>query len=249
MSPGRPRPPEGDGGIKAEALPDAEAVARRAAALIAQEARAAAGARGRFLLAASGGTTPWRMLELLADEDVPWPLVHVFQVDERLVAADHPARNFTRLRAILLDRVPVPKRNIHAMPVEQAQLAGAAAQDAATQYTATLSQAAGTPPILDLIHLGLGTDGHTASLVPGDAALDELDCPVALTGAYGGYRRMTLTYPVLERARVILWVVTGSDKAGALKRLRLGDRSIPAGRVPTGHALLLADAAAMVPSP
>ena len=244
MSAERPAPPAGGASIEAEVLPDAEAVARRAATLIAQEARAAIGARGRFLLAASGGTTPWRMLELLADEELPWALVHVFQVDERVVPADHPDRNFTRLRACLLDRVPMPRGQIHAMRVEQPNLPKAAAR-----YAAALRHAAGTPPVLDLIHLGLGTDGHTASLVPGDPALEERGSDVALTGAYRGCRRMTLTYPVLERARVILWVVTGSDKAGALQRLLRGDRSIPAGRVPPDHALLLADAAAMMPSP
>jgi len=226
--------------MKAEVLPDAEAVARRAAVIIASDARAAALARGRFLLATSGGATPWRMLELLAGEDVPWPLVQVFQVDERVAEASDPARNFTRLRTSLLDRVPISADQIHAMPVEGTDLAAAAAR-----YAATLRRFGGTPPILDLVHLGLGTDGHTASLVPGDPALEDASSMVAVSGPYEGFRRMTLTYPVLERARRILWVVTGSDKAAALSRMRAGDRSIPAGRVPSKYALLLADAAAM----
>lgn len=232
--------PSSDEGMKVEVLPDAEAVARRAAAVIAQEARVAARARGRFLLATSGGTTPWRMLELLADEEVPWPLVHLFQVDERIADASDPARNLTRLRASLLDKVRLTPDQVHAMPVLEADLAAAAAR-----YAATLRRVAGAPPVLDLVHLGLGTDGHTASLVPGDPVLDSLGSDVAVTGPHQGYRRMTLTYPVFERARVVLWVVTGSDKAAALSRLRRGDRSIPAGCVSAEHALLLADAAAM----
>lgn len=225
--------------METEVLPNAEDVARRAAALIAQHARAGARERGRFLLATSGGTTPWRMLELLAEEDVPWALLHVFQVDERVAPASDPARNFTRLRSSLLDRVPIPAAQIHAMPVEEANLATAAAR-----YAATLRRLAGTLPVLDLVQLGLGVDGHTASLVPGDPALEVSDSEVAVTEPHEGYRRMTLTYPVLERARRILWIVVGSEKASALSRLRAGDRSIPAGRVPAEHAVLLVDAAA-----
>jgi 6-phosphogluconolactonase len=221
-----------------EVLPDAEALARRAATLIAEQARAAARARGRFLLALSGGATPARMLELLADEDVPWPVVHLFQVDERVAPASDPARNLTSLRANLLDKVPLTERQLHAMPVEEANLVAAAAR-----YAATLHEVAGTPPRLDLIHLGLGTDGHTASLIAGDSALDATT-EVAVTGSYQGHRRMTLTYPAIECARLILWVVAGRDKASVLPRLRCGDHSIPAGRVSAEHAILLADAAA-----
>jgi 6-phosphogluconolactonase len=223
-------------------LPDAEAVARRAAALIAAEARLAAHERGRFLFAMSGGSTPWRMLELLAVEDVPWPLVHVFQVDERIAPATDPGRNLVRLRSSLLDRVPLPADQVHAMPVEAPDLAGGAGQ-----YGAELRLLAGSPPILDLIHLGLGRDGHTASLFAGDAALEVTDADVAVTGSYLGYRRMTLTYPVLDQARHILWTVTGQEKGPALARCRAGDHSIPAARVATQHALLLADVAAAPP--
>src|SRR6185295_10960663 len=162
----RVRGPPGET-VKVEVLPDAEAVARRAAALIAQEARAAAAARGRFVMATSGGATPWRTLELLASEDVPWPLVHLFQVDERVTTSADPARNFTKLRATLLDSVPLPEDQVHAMPVEENDLS-----KAAERYAATLREVAGTPPRLDLIQLGLGADGHTASLLPGDSALD-----------------------------------------------------------------------------
>ncbi len=229
--------------MNAEVLADAEAVARRAASYIAKEARAAARSRGRFLLAVSGGATPLRMLELLADEDVPWPLVHLFQVDERVVAASNSARNLSHLRAVLLDRVALTADHVHEMPVEETNL-----DAGATRYAATLRQFAGSPPVLDLVHLGLGADGHTASLVPDDPVLHVVDSDVAVTAPYQGYRRMTLTYPVLGRARRIVWVVTGAEKAGALARLRAGDLSIPAGRVPERRAVLLADHSAAAPA-
>jgi 6-phosphogluconolactonase len=216
-----------------------EAVAARAAAILAEEARAAAAARGRFLLAVSGGRTPWLMLRALADADVPWSAVHVFQIDERVAPEGDPDRNLTHLRESLLERVPLRAAQIHAMPVESADLAAAAAQ-----YAATLRQIAGSPPVLDLVHLGLGPDGHTASLVPGDPVLDVRDADVAVTGIYQGRQRMTLTYPVLDRARRVLWVVTGSEKGRALAQLLEGDPAIPAGRVRRDHALLIADEAA-----
>jgi 6-phosphogluconolactonase len=126
------------------------------------------------------------------------------------------------------------------MPVESPDLEAAAAQ-----YALTLQEIAGSPPVLDLAHLGLGPDGHTASLVPGDPVLDVTDADVAATGrAYQGRRRMTLTYPILNRSRRILWLVTGSEKVAMLARLRTGDRSIPAGRVSQDRALVLADRAA-----
>lgn len=229
--------------MRVEVLPSAEAVAGRAAALIAQEARAAVEARGRFLVATSGGTTPWRMLDLLADEDVPWPLVQLFQVDERVAPADDPARNLGRLRASLLSKVRLAPEQVHAMPVEEADLAAAA-----RRYARTLRELAGNPPVLDLVHLGLGADGHTASLVPGDPVLELSGADVGVTGPYEGHRRMTLTYPAIDRARLVLFVVTGPEKAQALARLCRGDRSIPAGRVAAGRALVLADAAA-APTP
>ena len=222
--------------MRVEVLPEAEAVARRAAEIIAGEARAAVAARGAFLLATSGGTTPWRMLRLLAELDVPWPFVQLFQVDERVAPAGHPDRNLTHLERSLLARVPLPPGHFHAMPVGEADL-----ERAATRYAATLRDIAGEPPVLDLVHLGLGDDGHIASLVPGDAALDVTDTDVAVTGAYQGRRRMTLTFPLLNRSRRLLWVVTGSGKREALARLRRGDHSLPAGRLCTHTAWLLAD--------
>ena len=230
--------------MKIEVLADAEAVAARAAELIAQEAAAAVAVRGRFLLAVSGGRTPWMMLRALADRDLPWPRVHVLQVDERVAPAGHADRNLTHLRASLLAHAPLPEEQVHAMPVELAD-----PEMAAARYAAMLRSLAGTPMVLDLVHLGLGADGHTASLVPGDPALEEAEADVAATGLYQGRRRLTLTYPAIDRARRVLWVVTGCDKATMLARLRAGDAAIPAGRVRQEHALVLADrAAATVPA-
>jgi 6-phosphogluconolactonase len=225
--------------MKIEIFADADAVAREAAALIAAEARVAVAERGRFIFAVSGGHTPWIMLRNLAREEVPWDQVHLAQVDERVAPPGHPDRNLTHLQESLLERAPLPREQVYAMPVESADL-----ELAAKQYTATLAKIAGSPPVLDLVHLGLGPDGHTASLVPGDPVLEVNDADVAMTGIYQGRRRMTLTYPTLNRARRILWLVTGGEKAGMLARLREGDPSIPAGRVNQERALVLSDRAA-----
>ncbi|MBI5315231.1 MAG: 6-phosphogluconolactonase [Nitrospirae bacterium] len=222
--------------MKIDVLADADSVARAAASMIAEKARSGVAARGRFIMAVSGGRTPRMMLRALSNQDMPWEKVHVVQVDERVAPAGHPDRNLTHLRDSLLTHAPLPMDHIYAMPVEAADLEAAAAQ-----YAATLQELAGSPPVLDLVHLGLGSDGHTASLVPGDSVLDATNTDVALTGLYQGLRRMTLTYPILNRARCILWLVTGSEKAGMLARLRDGDLSIPAGRIHQTQALVLAD--------
>jgi 6-phosphogluconolactonase len=217
-------------------LAEAAAVAAEAAKVVAEEGRGAVAARGRFSMAVSGGHTPWQMLRALAREDVPWNRVYVAQVDERVAPAGHPDRNLTHLRDSLLDRIPLRPEQICPMPVEWPDL-----EAAASRYAQMLQEIAGTPPVLDLVHLGLGLDGHTASLVPGDPVLDVTDRDVALTQPYQERQRMTLTYPMLNRARRILWVVTGEEKAGMLLRLRDGDVTIPAGRVRQEHALVLAD--------
>ena len=228
--------------MKIEIFPDANAVARKAAEIIATESRAAVKARGRFIVAVSGGHTPWQMLRALAEEEVPWKDMHVVQVDERVAPAGDPDRNLTHLRESLLQHAPLRSEQIHAMPVESPDL-----EAAAKRYAAALQEIAGSPPVLDLVHLGLGPDGHTASLVPGDPVLNVTDSDVALTGVYQGRRRMTLTYPILNRARRILWLVTGQDKVAALARLREGDVTIPAGRIQRDAALVLADQAAAGP--
>ena len=218
---------------------DAESVARAAAATIAADARAAITARGRFTLAVSGGHTPWIMLRELARQDVLWSGVHLYQVDERVAPDGHTDRNLTHLRESFLRYAPLRPEQVHAMPVEAASLEAAAAE-----YASALREVAGTPPVLDVVHLGLGPDGHTASLVPGDPVLEITDRDVAVSGIYQGRRRMTLTYPAINRTRRILWVVTGSEKMEMLRRLCEGDVSIPAGRVESQQATALADRAA-----
>ena len=224
--------------VRTEFLPDPATVAVRAAERIAQVAREAVTDRGRCTLAFSGGSTPWRTLRALAEEDVPWDRTHLFQVDERVTLSGDPERNYFHLKEALIDRITIPTANVHPMQVEGEDL-----DEGARRYESILRLIAGTPPVLDLVQLGLGEDGHTASLFPGDAALQVTDTDVAVSGLHKGRRRMTLTFPAIDRARCILWLVTGAGKAEALERLRAGDRSIPAGRVRSDRAVLLADTA------
>lgn len=225
--------------MKIKIVRDADSAALEAARFIAGEARAAVPDHGRFVFAVSGGRTPWLMLRDLAREDLPWNAVHIVQVDERIAPAGDPDRNLTHLDESLLPHAPLPPGQIHPMPVESSDL-----QAACAQYAHTLEVIAGSPPVLDLVHLGLGPDGHTASLVPGDPVRDVRDVDVALTRPYQGRRRMTLTYPVLNRSRQILWLVTGSEKAEMLARLLAREPSIPASHVRDDHAVLIADEAA-----
>ena len=213
-----------------EILPDADAVARRGASYVAEQARAAVGDHGRFAFAVSGGHTPWAMFAHLAAEDMPWEKTAIYQVDERVAPDGDPDRNLTHLLASL---PPDSGAEIHPLPVEEPDLEAAAAS-----YGSSL------PASFDLIHLGLGPDGHTASLVPGDPVLEVTDRAVAVTGAYQGHQRMTLTYPTLNAAKQLVWLVTGEDKVDALRRLQSGDRSIPGGRVAAASSLAIADAAA-----
>ncbi len=220
-------------------FPDEDSVAAVAASTIAGEARAAVEERGRFILAVSGGHTPGKMLRSLAGQDVPWEYTHVIQVDERVAPEGDPDRNLTLLKKSLLENSPIAEENIHPMPVAGEDLS------AGTQrYALMLREIAGTPPVMDLVHLGLGLDGHTASLVPGDPVLNLTHKDVALTEAYQGRCRMTLTYPILNRSRKILWLVTGGDKKDVLRRLRNGDPSMPAGEIRRDRAIVLADEAA-----
>jgi len=208
---------------------DAGTVAARAASYVAGLARAAVADHGQFTFAVSGGRTPWAMFAELAGEDMPWAEVALFQVDERVAPDGDPDRNLTHLRESIGD---APAR-VHPMPVTSPDLAAAAA-----------AYATGLPQRFDLVHLGLGPDGHTASLVPGDPVLEVADALVAVTQPYQGHRRMTLTYPALARADQLLWLITGADKRDALGKLLAGDESIPAGRVLAARSLIMADEAA-----
>ncbi len=208
---------------------DAAALAAEAASLVATIVHDVVASRGKFTLAVSGGHTPWAMFAELAQRKLPWEVVRIFQVDERVAPEGAPDRNLTHLRSSLGTALAA----VVPMPVGESDLEAAAA-----------SYAAALPERFDLVHLGLGADGHTASLVPGDSVLDVRDRLVAVTGLYQGQRRMTLTYSGLARADRLLWLVAGPDKAGALVSLLGGDRSIPAGRVQAKQSTILADASA-----
>ena len=212
-----------------EVAPDADAVAAMAASYVTGLAKAAVVARGRFTFAVSGGHTPWAMFAALRAEAMPWADVELFQVDERVAPDGDPDRNLTHLQQSIGD---APAR-VHPMPVSDPDLDAAAAA-----YATVL------PQRFDLVHLGLGPDGHTASLVPGDPVLGVTDALVAATQPYQGHRRMTITYPALTRADQLLWLVTGADKRDALARLLAGDESIPAGRVLATRSLIMADESA-----
>jgi len=225
-----------------EILPNASFVAERAAELIAGYVRDDVARDGRATLAVSGGRTPQRMLEALAASGVPWDLLDLFQVDERVAPVGHADRNATQTAAALAGPLLRHAARFHWMPVEAADLEAAAAR-----YGATLRAAAGSPPILDTVHLGLGADGHTASLFPGSPLLGDAasgsasSADVAVTPPQLGRARMTLTLGVLNRARRILWVVTGRDKRDALAGLMAGDPAIVGSRVRRSGALVLAD--------
>jgi 6-phosphogluconolactonase len=228
--------------LNIEVFADDDAVAKAAAGVIAAAARDAVAARGVFTLAVSGGKTPWAMLRDLASEEVPWSQVHVFQIDERIAPEGDPDRNLTHLHESLLGNAPIPKENIHAMPVNAADPV-----EGASEYEKTLKEISGNPPTLDMAHLGLGPDGHTASLTPNDPVLEVSDRDVALTDPvhlYQNRRRMTLTYPMINRARKIMWLATGAAKIPMIVKLRAADHSIPGGRISQENALLLTDTAA-----
>lgn len=225
-----------------EVFANEDAVAKAAAGVIAAASREAVAARGLFTLSVSGGKTPWAMLKDLSSEGVPWKQVHVFQIDERIAPEGDPDRNLTHLHESLLGNAPIPKENIHAMPVNAAD-----PEEGCREYAETLRSICGTPAVLDMAHLGLGPDGHTASLVPNDPVLEVADRDVALTdpvNLYQNRRRMTLTYPMINRSRRILWLATGAAKIPMLVKLRAADPSIPGGRISQHDALLLTDTAA-----
>jgi 6-phosphogluconolactonase len=227
-----------------EVAPDAAALAKAAVRHVIEAADGALDERGRFTLAVSGGSTPQRFFEELTHRPLPWRSIHVFQVDERVAPAGHPDRNLTGLTVHLLDRVPIRAANVHPMPVEAADLDAAAAE-----YAAELREVCGPEGVLDLVHLGLGDDGHTASWPPGDPVLEITDVDVAVVGPYRGDRRMTLTPPAVNRAGRILWLVDGAGKAPALARLLDGDPTIPASRVRREGAVVVAGADAVPASP
>ncbi len=227
--------------MKTEIFPQAEQVAARAAAYLEQEIRDALTYQKSFSLAISGGRTPWEMLKILSKADLPWQRINLFQVDERVAPDGHPDRNLTQLFQSIAGTAMVTQLRIFPMPVTAEDL-----DASAQEYTDVLNEVTEGKG-LDILHLGLGSDGHTASLVPGDGVLEIKNRLVACTqNSYQGRIRMTLTYPLLNAAKQILWIVTGSEKKEMVQRMLQQDPSIPAGRIQQENALLLVDQAAMV---
>ncbi|MEQ8717209.1 MAG: 6-phosphogluconolactonase [Acidimicrobiales bacterium] len=235
---GADHPPDSDRTFGRVLVGDDPAVT--AAALVAERGRTALAERGRFVLALSGGSTPRPLFEALASQRLDWDRVHLVQVDERVVGRDSPERNLVDierlLRAPLADAGTAP--TLHPMPVDGDADAGA------LRYADELAAVAGEPPVIDVVHLGLGADGHTASLVPGDAGLLVVDRDVTVTAPYQGRPRMTLTFPAIARSRLVVWFVTGAGKAPVTRRLVDGDTSIPAARIATPEQILVCDRAA-----
>jgi 6-phosphogluconolactonase len=218
--------------IDLEVVADEKAAARRAAELIAAAGAKAVADHGSFSFAMSGGRSPWSMLAILGDmEEMPWRETELFQVDERVASPGSDDRNLTHMvLGLSMDH----QSALRPMPVTHRDL-----DEAAHEYETSL------PDRLDLVHLGLGPDGHTASLVPGDPVLEVTDRRVAITtNEYQGHRRMTLTYRALAEARQILWLVTGEEKRDPLQKLLAGDPSIPAGRVRNESMSVVADRSA-----
>ncbi len=219
-----------------EVLEDSESVARQAAAIIAQEARLSVSARGRFVMALSGDAASMLMLRELTREQIVWERLHVVQTDECVAPITASCRNLTRLRQGLLEYSLLRPQQIHAMPVEAAEI-----EVAAARYALSLQRIAGSPPVLDLVYLTLGADGRVAALLSGDPVLDVMNQDVTLTRIHEGRQWMTLTCPILNRARFVLWCVTGAEQAEVLVRLVEHDQSIPGGRIRGATALILAD--------
>lgn len=218
--------------LSLEIVADARSAAQHGAEIVAERAREAVAERGRFSFGVSGGRTPWLMLAVLAGmEAMPWDDTDIFQVDERIASPGSPERNLTHLVLTL----PIEKQStLHPMPVTRRDLDAAAAE-----YAEAL------PDPLDMVHLGLSQEGHPASLVPGDPVLEVTDRRVALTdGPYEGHRRMTMTYPTINSARSVLWLVTGDEKESALEKLLAGDRAIPAAQIARESATVVADTSA-----
>ncbi|MBW3603831.1 MAG: 6-phosphogluconolactonase [Actinobacteria bacterium] len=231
--------------MRIETYTDEGAVAERTAEVIADAARTGARRHGRAVLAFSGGSTPAPMLRDLGRRDLRWNATHIVQVDERVAPDGHDDRNWTMITEHLLAGADIPDALLHPMPVTADDL-DAAAQD----YASTLQIVSGVPPIADVIHLGLGADGHTASLVPGDPVLDVRNRWVAPAGPYQGRMRMTMTYPTINAARLLVWQVTGVEKAAALRQ-GLQGKGVPASRIRRRDVVVIAtrEAAAELSEP
>lgn len=218
-----------------------------AAGQLARACEQACALRGRAVLAVSGGETPWLMLAGFARQTLPWRTIYLTQVDERIARGDDPRRNLARLRQVMVDEGPLPEWNLLPLPVQalrEGPSGASAAAAAAEDYLAALARLGGDPPVLDLVQLGLGADGHTASLLPGDALLEEQERDLGCSEVYQGLPRLTMTYPLLRRAREVLWLVTGEAKRQPLQALLDGRGDSPAVRLGRADAIVVADTAA-----
>lgn len=226
-------------GVHTIEVVETDRIPARAADVFAAAVRASVELRGICILAISGGSTPGAVFAELATRDLPWEQVVITQVDERIAPEGDPDRNLTGQQEAFAG-----------LPVRWLPLAVEGhIRSKLTETLDGLKEVAGDPPILDVVHLGLGADGHTASLIPGDPVLDEMDLPIAITNEYQGRRRMTFTRPVLDNCRLVVWLVVGADKAEPLAALARGDKGIPAGLLEPTNSLILADpaAAALLP--
>lgn len=228
---------------EARVFEDAEALARHAAQWLCVLALQST---GNFAVSLSGGSTPRRLYELLSSAPLPWDRIHWFWGDERFVPPGHPESNYRMAREALLSRAPIPASNIHAIPTE-----GVSPGEAAGAYETTLKHFYGAEtlrpqrPLFGAVLLGLGEDGHTASLFPGQPALEEERRWAVAVERAKAYARITLTYPALESSAETAFLVSGGAKREALRRARAGDRGIPAGRLrPAGNLRWLVDRAA-----
>ncbi|MBT4890162.1 MAG: 6-phosphogluconolactonase [Rhodospirillales bacterium] len=222
--------------MKIETCIDAQSVADKCANIIADHMMQAINQHAKFTIAFSGGSTPIPLFQRLSTLTLPWDKVHIFQVDERVAPDGDENRNYNNLKTHLLDHISIPPAQVYAM-----QVATLSSWKAAETYETLVRKHTGTPPCFDLIHLGLGEDGHTASLIPKDPVLKNSDSYVATSQVYNRYERLTFTYDTINATKCILWQVTGKKKAKMLKRLISGDTKIPAGRIVRDQAIIVTD--------
>ena len=222
-----------------EIFNNSDEVAEKAAQYIEEKIRTAILTKGSFTMAISGGKTPWQMLKILAKAKLRWEKVFLFQVDERVAPDGNEERNLTQLFKSIEGSGIMTRINVFPMHVISENL-----EEETKAYAEAIEKVAENGE-LDLIHLGMGSDGHTASLIPGDSVCEVAGAAIAMTTQpYQGRMRMTMTYPLINRAKEILWLVTGEEKAEMLQRLLQQDPSIPAGKVNPTHATIFADKAA-----